>query len=439
MLGFSGSRKWVYAQKVTGRFQRLHRWSGRLLLAWLVVVPWLSYHGQPLIQIDVPARRVFALGAVFTASDGFLMALLGFFAAFTLFFFTSLFGRLWCGYLCPQTVFLEELIRPIEAFFEGDRGQRMQVDREPFKAHIAQKFGKWAAFAVVAFAAAMSFVSWFAGARDLWSFQAGSGYYSIVGFFTLIGFIDFAWFREQLCIYACPYARFQGELTDDVSLVVDYNLKRGEPRGDKKAAKEHGSCIDCKKCVAACPQGIDIRQGFQLECIACGRCIDACEGVMGKLGHPALVQHATIAEVEGRKSRIIRPRTILYASLLTGLAATILGIIVTHSPIEAHVSRSPGNLYTVDADGSVRNTYLLQLVNRDSDATPDVFTVTLEGLDGELIVPEIVLGPNESRTVPVVVRTTQNADRQHALQFRIQSNQREVVREATFRTPGAGS
>lgn len=437
---FSGSREWVYAQSVQGRFQRLHRLSGFALLAFLVVIPWLSWGDQPLFRMDVPARKVYAFGAIFTTADGFILALTGFFAAFSLFFFTSLFGRLWCGYACPQTVFLEEFIRPIEALIEGDRGVRMARDKKGWTFDKAWRFvAKQLAFLAVAVFVSGSFMGWFVDVRDVWTASASTTTYAITAFFAGIWYFDFAWFREQMCNLVCPYARFQGALCDDESLVVTYDVAHAEPRGGKDA-KEEGRCIDCKKCVTVCPQGIDIRDGFQLECVTCGRCIDACEGVMGKLGKPSLVVYSTVAEQEGRQARWIRPRTVVYMGLLTAIAAGILGLITLHSPIEAHVARAPGSLYTLDNDGFVRNTYIVDIVNRDGDADADTFTITVTGLEGaEVLAAPLKLAAAESRTVPVVVRVpaNQSVSRTVPLLFHVHVGEYEVTRNATFKTPGA--
>lgn len=439
MLGFSGTRKWVYPQYVNGRFQRLHRWSGRVLHLVLFLTPWIMIGGHPAVRVDLPDRRVYFLGTIFTASDGYLMTLLGLLAAFSLFFFTSLFGRLWCGYLCPQTVFLEEWIRPIERLWEGDRGRRMQLDKAPWNARkVAIKVGKWASFATVAVLVSMGFMAWFAGARELFTGQGGAVEYALVGIFATGWFVDFVWFREQLCNYVCPYARFQGALMDEESLMVTYDVARGEPgRGDKQAAKEHGACIDCNKCVVVCPQGIDIREGFQLECITCGRCIDACDQVMGKLGHPSLVSYGTIAKTQGRQARYIRPRTVVYATLLSALSAALVAAAILHHETELTVNRAPGTLFQVDADGHVRNTFLVRVANNAANGTQH-YVFGVEGLDGaELVANPLDLASTESATVPLVVRLpVEAADRTIPFVVTVTSNGERVTHEATFKGPG---
>lgn len=440
MFGFSGNRKWVYTHSVKGRFQRLHRWSGRLLHLLLLATPWIPIHGHPAVRIDVPTRQVYALGVLFTASDGFLLLLIALFAVFSLFLFTSLYGRLWCGYACPQTVFLEEWIRPLERLVEGERGQRMQRDKHPWTFDWAwRKAVKFTLFGLVAFGVSMAFMSFFAGGPELWTGRARPGEYALVGIFALGWFADFAWFREQLCNYLCPYARFQSALTDRESLLVAYDKVRGEPRG-RPAAKTEGGCIDCGKCVAVCPQGIDIRNGFQLECVTCGRCIDACDAVMGKLGQPSLVGYSTLVQTDGGQPRRLRPRTVVYGGLLAAVGAAMLVLVLGHGAFEATVARSPGSLYTVDADGWIRNTFMLRLANNDVDDEPDAIAVRVEGLDeAQVVVPEIVLSAEERRTVPLVVRIPPERARQRTIPFRVrvEGHDSTVVRDATFKTPGS--
>lgn len=437
-------RDYVYAASVRGTWQKVHRWSGVLLQAILFGTPWILVGGHPAVLIDLPARRLFAFGHIFGATDTIFLVLIGLFLAFSLFFVTALFGRLWCGYLCPQTVFLEEWVRRIEIWIEGERGQRRARDNGPLTFDKAwRKAAKWSAFLLLAFVVSMTLVSWFVPARTLWAGEAGPVSYGFVLAFTGALYWDFAWFREQLCNYLCPYARFQGALTDDHSLVIAYDDKRGEPR----MAKGGGACIDCNKCVVVCPAGIDIRDGYQLECIACARCIDACESVMAKRHTlPSLVQYTTQARTEGRESRVLRGRTFVYAGLLTTIGAIFLVLLNGHSTIDASVARAPGTTFTVDADGGVRNTFLLRVMNNhpDEDGQPDTFHVEVEGLPGaEVIIEDLHLDEMQSATVPLVIRVPrpQDLDRTVPIHVRIQSPTDEVRIDTTFKTadPMGGS
>jgi len=287
---------------------------------------------------------------------------------------------------------------------------------------------------------AMAFVSYFAGARDLWTGNGGPVEYAIVGVFASVFFLDFAWFREQFCNFLCPYARFQGALTDDETIQVTYFPALGEPRGGKTAGEE-GRCIDCGKCVVVCPQGIDIRNGFQLECIACSRCIDACTGVMRQLGHPTLVGYSSLVEMKGgRRPRFLRPRTFAYAALLVGLVVTGAAMARGRVPFEVTVNRAPGSLFTADTDGAIRNTFLLKITSNEPQPEPVTYTVLVDGLPGaEVIVPPFTLRSSESHTAPLIVRLPALDTVARTMPFRVHvtAPSGEVTVEATFKTGAA--
>jgi cytochrome c oxidase accessory protein FixG len=438
MLGFSGSREWVYPQSIDGSFMRLRRWAFAALHAVLLIVPWITVAGHPLLLVDIPARRVFLAGLVFTAADTIFLALLLFFLAFSLFFFTSIFGRIWCGYACPQTVFLETWIRPVEIWIEGDRVTRKRRDAGGWTFdRIWRKAAKWTVFLAVSAFLAMAMVSLFAGARELWTGQAGPTAYAFVAIFTGVWYFDFVWFREQFCNYLCPYARFQSALTDEESLLVSYDEPRGEPREKGRTAAQDGRCIACSKCVVVCPQGIDIRDGFQLECIQCARCIDACTSVMEPLGHPTLVRYSSLAEDEGRGRRLLRPRTVVYGGLLTTLAAAGVVLVLGRIPFEATVNRVPGTLFTMDADGFVRNTYMLKITDKDGGPDTHTFEVTLEGLpEAELIRQSVALPALGTRTIPLVIRMRADSegDRTRTFDVVVTGDGGELRVPATFNT-----
>jgi cytochrome c oxidase accessory protein FixG len=442
MLGFAGTRNWVYVQHITGRFQRLRRWTFVGLHVVLFGLPWLTISGNPALLFDLPGRRLYAFGATFTASDTLLLLIILLFLAFSLFFFTALFGRLWCGYACPQTVLLDAWVHPVERWLEGERTTRIRRDQAGWTwDRLWRKGAKLTLFALAAFVVSMSFMSFFTPARELWTGAAGTASYALVAFFTGVWFLDFTWFREQFCNYLCPYARFQSVMVDDHTLTISYDPRRGEPRGGK-TAKVEGRCIDCAKCVVACPTGIDIRNGFQLECIGCARCIDACTDVMGRFGHETLIAYGNLAALQGKRTRLVRPRTIGYAALLAGLSAGLVAALAMRVPFDASVARAPGSTYTVDDDGFVRNTYLLRISN-NLPGEAMAFTIGIEGLEGAQVTsPALELEATEGRLVPVVVRLPGERATARALRLKMRIGSEragERVLETTFMTAGDGT
>jgi cytochrome c oxidase accessory protein FixG len=446
MLGFAGTRNWVYVQHIDGSFQQIRRWTFLALHVILFGVPWLKIGGNPALLFDLPGRRLYAFGATFTANDTILLLIVLLFLAFSLFFFTSLFGRLWCGYGCPQTVFLDAWVRPIERWIEGERTTRIRRDAGPWTTDRAwRKAAKWMLFAAAALVVSMSFMSFFAPARELWTGRGGPVEYALVAIFTGGWFLDFAWFREQFCNYLCPYARLQSALVDDQTLITAYDELRGEPRGGR-AARTEGRCIECSKCVTVCPAGIDIRNGFQLECIGCARCIDACDDVMSRFGHTSLIGYSNLATLQGRRTRFWRPRTVGYAALLSALAVGMTTLLATRVPFDASVARAPGSLYTVDDDGFVRNTFLLRISN-NLPGEPVAFSVNVDGLAGaEVTVPPVELASTENRVVALVVRVPGSAASGRTLPMNVRIGSARTgdrVLHTTFKTagdsaPGAG-
>jgi cytochrome c oxidase accessory protein FixG len=358
------------------------------LIAIYVLLPWIPVRGHPAVFLDVVELRFHFFGLTFAAQDLWL----GFFVltgmAFGLFYLTALFGRLWCGWACPQTVFLEHVYRRIERWIEGDAQERRQLDKGAWTQVKVLKRGlKLALFAVVSFAIAHVFLAYFVSLPHLWGMMTSApgehwGVFLFVAVLTGLLFVNYTWFREQLCIILCPYGRLQSALIDDDSVTIGYDEIRGEPRGKAHhgptampapvsaatAGAKVGDCIDCFKCVHVCPTGIDIRQGLQLECIGCANCIDACDEVMTRLGRPrGLVRYDSLNGLAGRARRILRPRIILYSILLVLGASAAVYSASRYRPMSMSAVRMIGAPYFVD-DAAVRNQFNVRIINKQSQA-----------------------------------------------------------------------
>jgi cytochrome c oxidase accessory protein FixG len=371
-------REHIYQKEVSGRFQKLRAVALFVLAGAFLIGPWWRYAGRQAIWLDLPARRFHFFGVTFWPQDFILLSWLLITGAFGLFFFTNLAGRLWCGYACPQTVWTKFFMW-IEWVTEGDRNQRILLDRAPWTAkklaRKAAKHGSWVALsALVGF----TFVGYFSPVHELWSsivhLDCSSTQVAALAFFSGALYADAGWMREQICKYACPYARFQGAMFDSSTLTIFYDPQRGEPRGHRstRAQPERaalGDCIDCGLCVHVCPTGIDIRDGTQSECIGCAACIDACDEVMDKVGYPrGLVRYATEQSLAGEKTRLLRPRLAAYGGLFLVMASLLTWGLATRVPLELDILRERNRLYRETTDGSIENVYRLRVLNMDQAA-----------------------------------------------------------------------
>jgi cytochrome c oxidase accessory protein FixG len=390
ILDDHGRRMKIHPADVDGRFQRAKpfvRWG---LIGLFVALPWISVGGHPAVLLDLPMRRAYLFGHVFVPSD---MPFLFFgltAIAWTLIMASTLFGRVWCGWACPQTVYLEGVYRRIERKIEGNGAQRLAFDTAPWTSQkIAKKVLKWSLWLLSSFLIAHIFLSYFVSIprvvdmvlddpREHWEA------FLVAAFATGLVHFNFAWFREQTCLIICPYGRFQSALQDRDSIVIGYDKKRGEPRG-KATEPGHGDCVDCRKCVTVCPTGIDIRNGLQMECIGCAACIDACDDVMKKLHRaPGLIRYDSERGLAGEGRRVLRPRVYFYlAAGVVGLAV-LLAFALTRTPIVARVVRPAGVPFGL-LDDVVQNQAMIHVENRSSgdrnldlvvDAPDDVMLLT---------------------------------------------------------------
>lgn len=368
-----GSRNIIHPSDVSGRFTLWRKLSAYLLIVIYAGLPWIEVGGYPAVFLDTEAMRFHFVGMTFASQDLWLAFFLISGLGFGLFYVTALLGRIWCGWACPQTVFLEHVYRRVERWIEGDAVKRRKLDNSGWGFERIWKRGlKHALFVGLSLALAHMFMAYFVSIPGLWDMMQHAPaenwkVFLFVFAFAAVLYFNFAWFREQLCIVICPYGRLQSALIDEHSMVIGYDEKRGEPRG-KASDPNAGACIDCNKCVQVCPTGIDIRQGLQMECIGCSACIDACDTVMDKLKRPrGLIRYDSMEGLEGRKTKYVRPRMILYSVLLLVGASVLLFSLRGLGDATITAWRAPGASYYVD-DAVVRNQFMVRVTNTSNES-----------------------------------------------------------------------
>jgi polyferredoxin len=456
----------VYPREIDGRFARLRLAAVFILLGLFYLVPWLRWDGRQAVLFDLPARKFYVFGLTFWPQDFFWLTCLLVIAAISLFFFTALAGRLWCGYACPQTVWTEVFLW-IERFCEGRRNQRIKLDSGPWtREKILRKSAKQFLWITLSLWTGFTFVGFFTPILDLGHEAATLSFGGWEGFWVLFyGFATYGnagYMREQVCKYMCPYARFQSAMFDHDTLIISYDETRGEPRGHRKRgvpsvlafagnresgigneqdanltgpsvasrseasrdltavpdsrfpishSQPLGDCIECDACVQVCPTGIDIRDGLQIECIACAACIDACDSVMDKMDYPrGLIRYTTESLLAGRARRIVRPRTVIYAVLLAALLGAFAFGVSHRSPVIFDVLHDRNALYRETADGGIENGYAVKLVNK-TDRVQQL-SISLEGDETGLRIiskTRITVAAGEVANVPLTLRGERTA------------------------------
>ena len=402
-LEADGSRRWLKPKLSHGRFLTRRRIVAYLLIGIFTGLPFIRVGGQPFVLLDITARRFTIFWFTFLPTDTVLLAIFMVGLLLSIFLMTAMFGRVWCGWACPQTVYMEFVFRPIERIFDGTVGRGGWAKKPVPGWKVALKY---LVYLVVSFYLANTFLAYFVGTDRLltWITQSPLQHpipFLIVAFVTGAMMFDFSFFREQTCIIACPYGRFQSVLLDADSLIVAYDRNRGEPRGKRRKKQEGelpvvGDCIDCGNCVTTCPTGIDIREGLQMECINCTQCIDACNLVMKKLKRdPNLIRYSSQRRDSGKPTHLLRPRTIIYPLLLAGIATAFILVLIHKKNFDGIVLREPGNPFTITEEGLVRNLVRLKLTNRTEQ--PQVFTLAVdpEIVQVETTEPTIALEPGE--------------------------------------------
>jgi cytochrome c oxidase accessory protein FixG len=415
ILDEQGHRKTVHPADVFGPRLSRRRVVAYFLMGLFLTLPWVRMGGEPVIKLDIPRRSFHLFGHVFNGQDGFLLFFVLTGIGFTLISVSAMFGRLWCGWACPQTVWLEGLYRRIERAIDGPANERRALEDAPWSAKkVGKRTAKWGLWLAVSLFLGHTFVAYFVGAYELVGYLTEGPAEHMGAFVGAMGLtaammFDMAWFREQTCIVLCPYGRLQSVLTDEDTLVIGYDTNRGEPRG-KASDPNNGACVDCRRCVQVCPTGIDIRNGLQLDCIGCGQCADACDTVMVKIGRKkGLVRTDSLRGLRDEKRRFLRPRLVGYA------VAGVVGVVVsttalyTRVPVEANVLRLPGAPYALDATGAVTNPMMLHLVNKTGDRLPVHVRVDGPSALTSTLPPVVELEPEEQRSLPVVLRAPAGA------------------------------
>jgi cytochrome c oxidase accessory protein FixG len=408
-------RQKIYPREIQGRFQRYRVYGVWILLGIYYAMPWIPWYGRQAVLFDLPARKFHIFALTLWPQDFFFLTWLLVIAALSLFFFTALAGRVFCGYACPQTVWTETFLW-IERWTEGSRSQQMKLAKAPWsREKIMRKGAKqflWIAFALWT---GFTFVGYFTPIKELAgtlaSFSAGPWETFWVLFYGGATYVNAGYMREQVCKYMCPYARFQSAMFDRDTLIVTYDEQRGEPRGARKRnvdykAKGLGDCVDCTMCVQVCPTGIDIRKGLQYECITCAACIDACDDVMAKVGYPkGLIRYDTQNGLEHRAKRVLRPRTLVYGSLLGLLIGGFAFSLAHRNVVALDVMRDRNALFRERPDGLIENVYNVKILNKDSAAHD--FRISADGLRGLQVdygAQTVQVAPGDVRSVAVQVR-----------------------------------
>ena len=400
-----GKRNWVFPKKPKGKYYKYRKYVSYLLLSIFFISPFLKIDGNQFLLFNILERRFNIFGFPFWPQDFYLFVLSIIIGVVFIVLFTVVFGRIFCGWICPQTIFLEMVFRRFEYWIEGDRNAQMKLDKQEWNAEkIRKRTIKWLIFFIISFVVSNIFLAYLIGSDQLLtSIKEGPIKHSKTFFslliFTGVFYFVFTWFREQVCIIACPYGRLQGVLLDNKSIVVAYDYKRGEGESGRKKFRKnedrkalgHGDCIDCFQCVHVCPTGIDIRNGTQLECVNCTACIDACDDVMVKSGMPkGLIRFASEEEIDKKEKFKFTARMKGYTAVLTILIGILLGLLFLRTDVQANVLRLPGQLYQKEGD-IISNVYTFKIINK---TTHDFDKITVKVVEPKQAVIEIVGNKN---------------------------------------------
>lgn len=429
-------REKIQPRAISGFFQNIRLVSLWATLAVFLLLPWVTWDGRQALLFDLPERKFYIFWWTFLPQDFIFLSWLLIMAAFSLFAVTVFAGRVYCGYVCPQTVWTK-IFMTIEKFTEGDRNARLRLDKAPWSLNKLMRRGsKHILWLGVGFITAITFVGYFTPARtlslELLQFRLGFWEMFWILFFTGATYMNAGWMREQVCMYMCPYGRFQSVMFDRDTLIISYDAKRGEPRGSRKRTADYhaqglGDCIDCELCVQVCPTGIDIRDGLQFECIQCAACIDACDSVMDQMGYArGLVRYTTENMLEhGSKFHILRPRLIGYALMISVMAGLFIVTLALRVPLEVDSLRDRNQLYRENSEGMIENVYQLKVLNKSQ--TAERYEVTLES-DEHIRMPQpLLLDVAAGEQVQVPVTLTADPGELHQSKYDVEFKVRSLA------------
>lgn len=445
-----GKRKWVYPKKPDGIFYKYRKYVSYFLLLFLFAAPFIKINGNQFLLFNVLERKFNIFGFPFWPQDFYLFVIAMLIGVIFIALFTVAFGRIFCGWICPQTIFMEMVFRRIEYAIEGDRGKQIRLDKMPWnKEKILKKGSKWFIFAIISFLIANVFLAYLISSDELVKYVINGpsshlGTFIPLLIFTAVFYFVFAWFREQVCIIACPYGRLQGALLDEKSIVVAYDHKRGErEEGRQKFRKNQdraeqgiGDCIDCSQCVQVCPTGIDIRNGTQLECVNCTACIDACDSIMESVDLPkGLIRYASEKNIEKKAKFEFTPRLKGYTAVLTILTGLLVGLLLIRSDVEAKVLRLPGQLYELKENGNISNVFTYKLLNK-TNTELDSIHFKLASMPGEIKMVKkdyFTIGESglQKGTFFIEIHPSQLTDSKNKIEVEVYSKDRIIDRATT--------
>jgi cytochrome c oxidase accessory protein FixG len=442
------ARSRIYVRAVSGIHQAIRRYIGFISMLTFMIIPWIQYQGQQAILLDITEQKFTLFSLTLWPQDFTILAWIFIISAYALFFITALYGRVWCGYLCPQTVWTFIFIW-FEEKIQGTRNQRIMLDRE---ARSWSKFAKkaathacWLGFSLFT---ALIFVGYFTPVWPLFihffTFEASFWAVFFVLLFTFCTYGNAGWMREIMCTHICPYARFQSAMFDKNTFTVSYDAKRGENRGPRSRKDKNyqekglGDCIDCNLCVHVCPTGIDIRNGLQYECINCGACVDACDDTMEKMGYAkGLISYTTENSLAGKKTKILRPKLLGYMLVLTIVTSAFAYTLYSRVPMELNIVRDRGELFRETNEGLIENTYTVIISNKSQQPVDFALSVISDIPFNWIGLDHVTLKGGETRSVPISLSIAPYSVADNKIDFKIKVQQIDnedvrLINKATF-------